>query len=132
MTTETRRPKAGLGRGLASLIPVGEPGAPGVQAVAISRSVANAYQPRPDSPGEELDALTASIAAHGVLQPIVLTESPEGYRLIAGERRLRASMRAGRTTIPAVVRTADEQQQLELALVENLQRSDLNAMDEAV
>ncbi len=66
-----------------------------------------------------------------MLQPILLTETPEGLRLVAGERRLRASVRAGRRTIPAIVRTADEQQQLELALVENLQRADLNALDEA-
>jgi ParB family chromosome partitioning protein len=132
MTTETRRPRAGLGRGLASLIPVGDPVTPAVQEVAVSRIVANPYQPRVDFPEPELEALTASIAAHGVLQPIVLTETSEGYRLIAGERRLRASVRAGRTTIPAVIRSADEQQQLALALVENLQRSDLNPMDEAV
>jgi ParB family chromosome partitioning protein len=132
MTTDTRRPRSGLGRGLASLIPVAEATAATVQEVSISRILANPYQPRAVFPEDELDALTASIAAHGVLQPVVLTETSEGFRLIAGERRLRASVRAGRTTIPAVIRTADEQEQLALALVENLQRSDLNPMDEAV
>jgi ParB family chromosome partitioning protein len=135
MTTDTHRPRTGLGRGLASLIPVAEPGvahAPAaVHEVPISSIVSNPYQPRGAFAEDELDALTQSIAAHGVLQPVVLTRSADGLRLIAGERRLRASMRAGRTTIPAVIRTADEQQQLALALVENLQRTDLNAMDEA-
>ena len=100
MTTDTRRPRAGLGRGLASLIPVVEAGAPAAQEVPISRILANPYQPRASFPEDELDALTASIAAYGVLQPIVLTETPDGFRLIAGERRLRASVRAGRRPSP--------------------------------
>lgn len=137
MTTDTKRPKSGLGRGLASLIPVGPAdgvvaASPGnVRDVPIDSIVVNPYQPRGTFDDTELDALAASIATHGVLQPILLTETPEGLRLVAGERRLRASVRAGRRTIPAIVRTADEQQQLELALVENLQRADLNALDEA-
>ncbi len=137
MTTDTRRPRAGLGRGLASLIPVGpaDPEAPAdaaVREVPIERILANPYQPRTTFDDDDIAALAASIATHGVLQPVLLTETPDGLRLIAGERRLRASSRAGLTTIPAVVRSADEQQQLALALVENLQRSDLNALDEAV
>jgi ParB family chromosome partitioning protein len=137
MTADTRRPRAGLGRGLASLIPVGpaEPGVPAdtpVREVPIERIVANPYQPRTTFDDDDIAALAASIATHGVLQPVLLTETPDGLRLIAGERRLRAASIAGLTTIPAVVRSADEQQQLALALVENLQRSDLNALDEAV
>jgi ParB family chromosome partitioning protein len=137
MTTDTRRARAGLGRGLASLIPVGpaepevSPDAP-IREVPIDRILANPYQPRTTFHDEDIAALADSIATHGVLQPVLLTETPDGFRLIAGERRLRASKRAGLTTIPAVVRSADEQQQLALALVENLQRSDLDALDEAM
>jgi ParB family chromosome partitioning protein len=80
---------------------------------------------------DQLDQLRASIAAHGVLQPILVTETLEGYRLIAGERRVRAAQLAGLTRIPAIVRQAAGREQLELALVENLQRADLNAVEEA-
>jgi ParB family chromosome partitioning protein len=136
VTTDIRRPRAGLGRGLASLIPVGPslPEAPvdaPVREVPIERIVVNPYQPRATCDADDIEALAQSIATHGVLQPVLLTETPEGWRLIAGERRLRASVRAGLTTIPAVIRSADEQDQLALALVENLQRSALNALDEA-
>jgi ParB family chromosome partitioning protein len=137
MTADTKRPRAGLGRGLASLIPMAPPGTPGdpldgpIREIPVERIAANPYQPRTSFPDDDLEALTASILEHGVLQPVVVTETTDGFRLVAGERRLRASLRAGRPTIPAVIRTADEQQQLELALVENLQRSDLNALDEA-
>ncbi len=136
MTTDTRRPRAGLGRGLASLIPVGpatsdaSADAP-IREVAIEHILVNPYQPRATFDDADLEALTQSIAIHGVLQPVLLTETPDGLRLIAGERRLRASKRAGRSTIPAVIRSTDHQQQLALALVENLQRADLNALDEA-
>ncbi len=85
----------------------------------------------PTSRRRSWQTLAASIAPARRLQPVLLTEVADGYQLIAGERRLRASVLAGKRTIPAVVRTADEQSQLSLALVENLQRSDLNALDEA-
>ncbi len=81
--------------------------------------------------GAELEALAASIAEHGVLQPILVTETLEGYRLVAGERRVRAARLAGLTRIPAVVRELADRHQLELALVENVQRSDLNPLEEA-
>lgn len=137
MTTDMRRPRAGLGRGLASLIPVGpsEPAPPhadAVREVPIDRILVNPYQPRATFDDADIEALAQSIATHGVLQPVLLTESPDGLRLVAGERRLRASRRAGLTTIPAITRSTDEQQQLALALVENLQRADLNALDEAL
>lgn len=139
MTTDTRRSRTGLGRGLASLIPAGppddapvaRPAGAAVREIPIERILPNPYQPRRSFAEEDLRALADSIATHGVLQPVLLTETAQGYRLIAGERRLRASQLAGRDTIPAIVRTADEQQQLALALVENLQRADLNALDEA-
>jgi ParB family chromosome partitioning protein len=133
MTTDLRRSKPGLGRGLASLIPGGDeqPLPAGVREVEISRIEANPYQPRQDFPDDELQDLAASIRVHGVLQPVLLTDGPDGYRLVAGERRLRASVLAGRTTIPAVIRTTGEQEQLALALVENVQRADLNPIDAA-
>jgi ParB family chromosome partitioning protein len=81
--------------------------------------------------GAELEALAASVAEHGVLQPILVTETLEGYRLVAGERRVRAARLAGLKRIPAVVRELADRHQLELALVENVQRSDLNALEEA-
>lgn len=135
VTADARPARSGLGRGLASLIPTAGPDAAlpdgPVREVPIERILANPYQPRGRFDDADLEALTQSVAAHGVLQPVLLTETSDGLRLIAGERRVRASIRAGRTTIPAVIRTADEQHQLALALVENLQRSDLNALDEA-
>ena len=129
MTTETRRTQGGLGRGLASLIPT--TGETPAREVEIARIRINPRQPRGDFDTDQLQALAASIAIHGVLQPVLLTQVDGGFQLIAGERRLRASVMAGKHTIPAVVRTADEQSQLSLALVENLQRADLNALDEA-
>ncbi len=129
VTTEARRSHGGLGRGLASLIPTAA-NAP-TQDIDIDRIAVNPWQPRRRFDDEHLRSLASSIAQHGVLQPVVLTESDSGYQLIAGERRLRASVMAGKRTIPAVIRTADEQSRLSLALVENLQRADLNPLDEA-
>jgi ParB family chromosome partitioning protein len=129
MTADTRRTQGGLGRGLASLIPT--TGDTPAREIEIARIRVNPFQPRRQFEDDQLQALAASIANHGVLQPVLLTQIDGGYQLIAGERRLRASVMAGKHTIPAVVRTADEQSQLSLALVENLQRADLNALDEA-
>jgi len=129
MTTETRRTQGGLGRGLASLIPSAPEGA--AREIEIDRIRVNPWQPRGHFEDDQLQTLASSITQHGVLQPILLTPVDDGYQLIAGERRLRASVLAGKRTIPAIVRTADEQQQLSLALVENLQRADLNALDAA-
>jgi ParB family chromosome partitioning protein len=131
MTVETRRQQRGLGRGLAALIPAGtEPSAP--RNVPIDRIKRNPYQPRADFDADQLEQLAASVAEHGVLQPVLLTEIPGGFQLVAGERRVRAAEMAGLTAVPAVIRSADEQQQLALALVENLQRADLNPLDEAL
>jgi ParB family chromosome partitioning protein len=104
---------------------------PGPVEVAIDRIELNPFQPRAAFEEESLRELAASIAEHGVLQPVLVTETLEGYRLVAGERRGRAARMAGLERIPAVVRQADERDQLELALVENLQRADLNAMEAA-
>lgn len=130
MAVETRK-SSGLGRGLASLIPAAPTGVSGTREVPVGDVAPNPEQPRRVFDPDELQHLADSIAAHGVLQPIVVVENDGGFRLIAGERRLRAATMVGLETIPAVVRTANEQEQLELALVENIQRSDLNALDEA-
>lgn len=130
MAVETRK-SSGLGRGLAALIPAAPAGVSGTREVKVESVRPNPEQPRRSFDPEALQSLADSIAAHGVLQPVVVVESGDGYTLIAGERRWRASKLLGRETIPAVVRTANEQEQLELALVENIQRSDLNALEEA-
>ena len=130
MTTDIGRSQSGLGRGLAALIPQREESSPATD-LAISAIERNPYQPRQGVEQAGLEELSASIAEHGVLQPILVTQTATGYRLIAGERRLRAAEMAGLERIPAVVRTATETEQLEWALIENLQRSDLNSMEEA-
>jgi ParB family chromosome partitioning protein len=130
MTTDISRSQSGLGRGLAALIPQRDESSPATD-LAISAIERNPYQPRQGMEQAGIAELSASIAEHGVLQPILVTQTPTGYRLIAGERRLRAAEMAGLERIPAVVRTATETEQLEWALIENLQRSDLNSMEEA-
>jgi ParB family transcriptional regulator, chromosome partitioning protein len=130
VTFETRRPGSGLGRGLAALIPQRENGRGSIDlpTAAIAR---NPYQPRSSVEQHALEQLAASVAEHGVLQPILVTETPTGYQLVAGERRLRAAEMAGLERIPALVRSVAEGEQLAFALIENLQREDLNAIEEA-
>lgn len=125
----------GLGKGLGALIPPGAddvwPGG-GVDEIPVSAIRANQYQPREHFDEELLGELTASIREVGVLQPILVRPGTDGtYELIAGERRWRAARRAGLQTIPALVRTIDDASALEHALVENLQRADLNGLEEA-
>ena len=125
----------GLGRGLGALIPEAASAAGAVRAgaleIPISKIKANSYQPRSNFNPTELEQLAESIREHGVIQPILVEEGANGFTLIAGERRLRASKLAGRTTIPAVVRTVNNQSRLELALIENVQRSDLSPIETA-
>ena len=126
--------RGGLGRGLGALIPpsAGETPGVGFAELPVSAISANRRQPRTTFDEEALNALTASVREVGVLQPILVRATgPETYELVAGERRWRAAKRAGLQFIPALVRTADDAASLEQALVENLQREDLNAMDEA-
>jgi ParB family transcriptional regulator, chromosome partitioning protein len=132
MTTKPERPERhqGLGRGLSSLIPQRTP-PPGPIEIPIRRILSNPYQPRRRMDEEALKGLRDSILEHGVIQPILVTETIEGYRLVAGERRLRAAELAGLERIPAVVRQLADSGQLELALVENIQRADLNSIEEA-
>lgn len=133
-----------LGKGLGALIPetvppspplpaapAAVPGTPGELPVDEIRS--NPYQPRAQFDREKLEELARSIRVNGVIQPVLVRRSPDGvgYQLIAGERRFLAAKEAGRQTIPAIVRSASRKEMLEFALVENLQREDLNPMDEA-
>lgn len=100
--------------------------------IPLSEIVPNSEQPRRNFSHAELEDLVASVKQHGIMQPILVTEKEDGgYELIAGERRLRASQIAGLATIPAMVRTATQQEKLELALVENIQRQNLNPIEEA-
>lgn len=102
-----------------------------VYEVPIESIVSNKYQPRQYFSEKPLQELAASIKEHGILQPLVVVKSGSGYELIAGERRLRASKIAGLKTVPVIIREASELQKLELALIENIQRSDLNPIESA-
>ena len=131
--------RKGLGRGLESLIPTGggssgtsSAGGGGVQQVAVDLIKRNPRQPRVKFNEEELNELAASIREHGVIQPLIVTPNSDGtFVLIAGERRWHAAQRAGLRAIPVVTRLASNQELLELALIENVQRADLNSMEEA-
>jgi len=129
MTVRSER-HSGLGRGLTSLIPQRSQHAATTE-IPIDRIQPNPRQPRQRMDPAELEELAASIREHGVLQPILVTETLDGYQLVAGERRFRASRLAGLDRIPAVIRQVADRDQLELALVENLQRADLGPMEEA-
>ncbi len=136
-----RRKAPALGRGLAALL--GDDEYPGgglatepkagerVVELPLERLEPNPYQPRRLFDKDALQALADSIAEHGVLQPLVVRPVDGGYQVIAGERRLRASQMAGLMAVPVVVRSATDQQALLLALLENLQREDLNPLEEA-
>jgi len=130
MTVRPERSQ-GLGRGLAALIPQRAPAVPVTIDVPIGRVRPNPLQPRKRFDAEGLASLSSSIAEHGVIQPIVVTETIDGYQLVAGERRLRAAQAAGLERIPAVVRQLADREQLEVALVENLQREDLDPLETA-
>ena len=153
-----QKPQGGLGRGLGALLPVSDVGRrtsdvvtsdSGMSVVSqdarrtthdtlefdrllqISPSsiVANPRQPRHHFAEEDLADLKASILEHGIMQPLVVTQRADGvYELIAGERRLRSAKAVGLKTVPVIVRVANDQQKLELALIENIQRADFNAV----
>lgn len=100
--------------------------------IPLSEIIPNSEQPRKEFSHQDLEDLVASIKKHGIMQPITVTERADGgYELIAGERRFRASQVAGLPTVPAIVRSATQQERLELALIENIQRQNLNAIEEA-
>ena len=122
----------GLGRGLGALIPTGGRVAGGYREIEVASIVPNTNQPRAHFDEEPLDALADSIGRIGVLQPILVRQvEGDRFELIAGERRWRAAKRAGLQTIPALVRSVEDQESLEEALVENLHREDLNPLEEA-
>ncbi len=130
--------KQALGRGLGALIPVAEEQAPppgeGLRRAAVDAIAPNPHQPRQSFDPDALAELAASIREHGVIQPLIVTANPGAagqYLLIAGERRLQAARLAGLSEVPVIVQEATPQQQLELALVENIQRADLNPLEEA-
>ena len=124
--------RSGLGKGLGALIPT-EPDTTesAFQDVDIVHIVPNPYQPRDRFDEESLAALAESISEVGVIQPIIVRQATEGYEIIAGERRWRAAQRAGLRSIPTLVRSADDKGTLEAAVVENVHRQDLNALEEA-
>ncbi|MGA7088216.1 MAG: ParB/RepB/Spo0J family partition protein [Candidatus Dormiibacterota bacterium] len=130
--------RRGLGRGLEQLIPTGGAGfmpvlgGPGTRDVPIALIDPNPEQPRTNFDEASLRALSESIQAFGILQPLVVEANGERFRLVAGERRMRAAQLAGLGRVPAVVRpVGPDREKLEVALVENLQRSDISALDEA-
>ncbi|MCZ6747421.1 MAG: ParB/RepB/Spo0J family partition protein [Acidobacteria bacterium] len=121
-----------LGRGLSSLIPeMPRAGATGVLSLDLGLIQPNPDQPRKQFDETALEELASSIRSHGVLQPVIVTRDGSRYRLVIGERRWRAASRAGIAKIPAIVREVGERDRLEMALIENLQRRDLNPLEEA-
>ena len=127
--------KGGLGKGLGALIP--EKGIEGaryeteVVQLAVDEIKPNRYQPRRKIDSERLEELIASVKARGLVQPILIRGTEEGYELICGERRLEAARALGMRTIPAIVRSVSDVEALELSLIENLQREDLNPVEQA-
>jgi ParB family transcriptional regulator, chromosome partitioning protein len=122
------KPNRGLGRGLEALLP--KPEASG-RPVAVDALRPSSVQPRQHFDEAALAELAASIASQGVLQPLLVRPVADGYEIVAGERRYRAAKRAGLASVPVIVRELDDRQALELAIVENLQRDDLNDLEEA-
>jgi ParB family transcriptional regulator, chromosome partitioning protein len=130
--------RRGLGRGLSALLDeataAGEGAAPGNREIPIEQIHRNAAQPRMDFDVDDLEVLTASVREKGVLQPILVRPSPDEpgqYQIVAGERRWRAAQAAGLTTIPVMLRELDDLETLEIAIIENVQRADLNPIEEA-
>lgn len=128
--------KKALGRGLGSLIQEAQSETGGSVMTADSMVAIESIHPNPNQPrthfnDAELNELSDSIAEHGVLQPLLVRKDAEGYEIIAGERRYQASKIAGLTEVPVIIKDVDDQKMLEIALIENLQRSDLNPIEEA-
>lgn len=126
--------KPALGRGLGSILPSSLPETkPLIQEIPLSQIEVNPFQPRTEFNEEALKELSESIRVHGIIQPITVRRlSERQYQLISGERRMRAAKLAGLQEVPAYVRTADDEQMLEMALIENIQREDLNPIEVAL
>lgn len=128
-------PKRGLGRGLGALL--GDAPVPvssvdeSLREIPVDRITPNPFQPRKTFDSESLDELKASIAEYGVLVPIIVRRRDDGFELVAGERRWRACAALKRATVPAIVRSSDDRDTLEVAMIENLQRENLNPLEEA-
>ncbi len=132
----SKNKRGGLGRGMEALFSTAYEESPGenelVTEVELSQIRPNPYQPRKHFDPEALNELAESIRKTGVFQPIIIRRSTiKGYELIAGERRVRASKLAGKTTIPAIIRDLNEEAMIEIAVIENLQREDLSPLEEA-
>lgn len=130
--------KRGLGKGLGALIPPAaapQPVSPELKAgsveIPVNQISPNPHQPRHTIDPASLQELANSISEHGLIQPLIVTRQGSGYQLIAGERRWRASQLAGLDTVPVIIKDTSPQQMLELAIVENIQRADLNPLEEA-
>jgi ParB family chromosome partitioning protein len=120
----------GLGKGLGALFPTTEVSeGDDVREAAVAELRPNPYQPRKHFDSEALEELVESIREHGIVQPLVVRKSIRGYEIVAGERRFRAAKKVGLETVPVVVREFSDEQMMEIALIENLQREDLNAIE---
>ena len=122
------KPRSGLGRGLDALLPRPEGGG---RQMALAELRMSSLQPRKRFDDETISEMAASIAEKGVLQPLLVRPTPGGFEIVAGERRYRAAQRAGLTSVPVVVRELTDRQALEIAIIENLQREDLDDLEEA-
>ncbi|MFW5874619.1 MAG: ParB/RepB/Spo0J family partition protein [bacterium] len=131
----SKKRKTGLGKGLDALFPDMEAGEGGRETDYFPCDITlirpNPFQPRRQFDREDLEELAESVRSHGVLQPLLVREAERGYELIAGERRLRAAKMAGLYTVPVVVKTIKDDELLAFSIIENIQRADLNAMEEA-
>lgn len=124
--------KKGLGKGLESIIPISNiKDRTYVLEVDIDQLTPNLYQPRQEFDQEKLDELKESIRAHGIIQPIIVRESTQGYEIVAGERRLKAAKELGLKKIPVIIKQFNNLKTFEVALVENIQREDLNPIEQA-
>jgi ParB family transcriptional regulator, chromosome partitioning protein len=122
--------RSGLGRGLDALLPRVERG--GVEQVNLEQLHVSPYQPRKRIDPEAIAELASSIAEKGVLQPLLVRPSLAGFEIVAGERRFRAAKQAGLSSVPVIVKNLNDQETLEIAIIENLQRENLNAVEEAL
>lgn len=138
MSVDDKSFKRGLGRGLDSLIPLNDDFSSDdmgkkekLTNISVEKIKPNPLQPRQSFDDNSLAELANSIKEHGIIQPLIVTKIDSGYELIAGERRLRASKLIGLSEVPAIIRDAEKLKKLELAVIENVQRDDLNVLDEA-
>jgi len=124
-------PKKALGKGLSALIPIEEDKEIKIEEIDIEKIFSRENQPRQKFDEEKLIELADSIKEHGIIQPIILKKTDKGYEIVAGERRWRAAKIAGLKRIPAVIKELNKEKMMEIALIENIQREDLNPLEEA-